>query len=754
MTNYNDFLKTKKTTVKPVGFDVSDSELNPLLKPFQAAIVKWCLKRGRSANFCDTGLGKSFQQLEWAHHVFVKTHKPVLIFAPLAVAPQTLNEAAKFDIKTECKIVETQDDIINGINITNYEKMHHFDSSVFGGVVLDESGILKGFNSSTRMGLNDFAKNIHYRLACSATPAPNDIFELANHAEFLDVMTGKQVMAMFFIQDGNTTHKWKIKDHGVTKFWEFISEWAIAVRKPSDIGFDDDGYDLPEPVYHEHVVKSVIKEGLLFSMNAQTMTERRQARRESIENRCKLVSDIIEQDKDNQWLVWCDLNAESEMLKKLIPDSVDVKGSDKPESKEKNLLGFKDNNPHHMISKPRIAGFGMNYQHCSRMAFVGLSDSFEQMYQARRRIWRFGQTKTVHIHVITAEAEGAVVANIKRKESQSNNMYNQIITNMKDHDLYKAKTAKKEMEYHEMIETGENFTAYMGDSCERIKEIESDSVGLSVFSPPFPGMYAYMDSSRDIGNNMSTDELLGHMNHLTPELLRITMPGRNVLIHITQEVLFKKDNGYSGLYDFRSDLIRHMTHHGFIFKSERFIDKDPQLKSMRTRDSGLAMRTAATDSANLTGTMPDILLQFQKKGQNTVPIKSLINHPSTPELRNPNGWITAEEWIQWASGVWYGAHRIGKGGIRETDVLQVRGSKEEGDEKHLCPLQLGVIERCVKLWSAPKDTVFSPFMGIGSEGYISLKLGRKFKGIELKPSYFKTAVKNMHSVKGDNLELF
>lgn len=751
-TAYRKYLETKKHIVKPVGFNVELDQLNDNMKPFQKAIVKWSLARGRSANFCDTGLGKTLQQLEWANHVHRKTDMPVLILAPMAVVAQTIGEHAKFGIKTKIAAVEKQCGVINGINVTNYEKLHHFNPEWFGGLVPDESGILKGMDSKTRMQLTEFAKPIPYLLPCSATPAPNDYVELCNHAEFLGIMSAKEFKATYFIQDGNSSNKWRLKKHAVEAFWQFVANWAIAVRKPSDIGFDDDGYDLPDPVYHEHVVRSEIKEGLLFSMEAQTMDERRRARRESINDRCQMVADIVAKEPDEQWIVWCDLNDESDKLNSLIENSHDVKGSYSAEQKADRLIGFKKGNPHHLISKPSIAGWGMNYQHCARMAFVGLSDSFEQVYQARRRVWRFGQKRTVHIHVITAESEGAVVENIKRKERQSDEMYRQI-RDMSNHELY-VKTERNEVDYKTEKQEGNNWTAYLGDSCEVLKQIESDSIGLSVFSPPFPGMYAYLASSRDIGNNMNSKSLLNHLNFITKELARVIMPGRSVVVHITQEVLFKKDVGYSGLFDFRSYYIRHMRKHGFIFASERFIDKDPQLKSMRTRDIGLAMKSAATDSAKLTGTMPDILLQFRKPGENPVPIRALINHPTDKKLSNPNGWITAEDWIQWASGVWYGAHRIGKGGIRETDVLNVRKSKDEKDEKHLCPLQLGVIERCVKLWSAPGDVVLSPFMGIGSEGYIALKHGRKFIGIELKESYYRVALQNLISAKGESLNLF
>lgn len=290
----------------------------------------------------------------------------------------------------------------------------------------------------------------------------------------------------------------------------------------------------------------------------------------------------------------------------------------------------------------------------------------------------------------------------------------------------------------------EHYAAYNGDSVGIIQEIPENTVGLSVFSPPFPGMYAYSDSAADIGNCKNIQEMLDHFEFMIPDLLRITMPGRSCCVHLAQEPIFKYQEGYCGLRDFRGEVIRLFQKHGWIFSSERMIDKDPQLKAARTKDAGLAMKTAAGDSSRLSGTMADYLLQFRKDGENTVPIRALIDHDK-PELRNPNGWISKQEWIWWASCVWWNSKRhTPDGGISETDVLRnfVDG-KQEDDEKHLCPLQLGVIERCVKLWSAPGDVVFSPFMGIGSEGYQAIKYDRKFIGIELKSSYFNVAVRNL-----------
>jgi DNA modification methylase len=634
------------------------------------------------------------------------------------------------------------DDVRDGINIANYERLHHFKPEDYTGIVLDESGILKGFSGKIRAQITEFARSMEYRLACTATPAPNDLIELANHAEFLDVMSGKEIIALFFRQDGNTTHSWKLKGHAKNEFWKFMAEWSVSIRKPSDIGYDDGDFILP-PLRHHARSVDVDKPsaGFLFPMEARTMKERREARRDSIMDRVTLTADIVAQHPDDSWLVWCDLNAEGDALRKAIPGAVEVRGSDTIEHKEQSIIDFVDGKIRVLVTKPTIAGFGMNLQHCHRMVFVGLSDSFEQLYQATRRCWRFGQKHPVDVYVVTATTEGAVVRNIHRKEKQAEQIFQNITENMAIHELNR-RSQRSEMEYREGETRGENWTIHLGDSCEILKKIDSNSIGLSVFSPPFSGMYAYSDTPRDIGNSKNIDELMGHFEHMVQDLYRVTMPGRSCCVHLAQEPIFKKDEGYSGLRDFRGELIRLMQGYGWIFASERTIDKDPQLKAARTKDHGLAMKTAAKDSSILTGTMGDYLLQFKKHGTNPVPIRALIDHDD-PKKRNPDGWMTKEEWIQWASCVWYGYHRISKGGIRETDVLQVRGSKDEDDEKHLCPLQIGVIERCVKLWSAPGDIVLDPFTGIGSTGYESIILGRKFVGIELKPSYHRVACDNL-----------
>ena len=732
--DYAEFLDSKATVVPPSGFE--PGKLNSMLFPFQAAIVRWALRRGKAALFEDCGLGKTLQQLEWAHQVHLHTGGNVLIFAPLAVSSQTQREGEKFGIPVT--VCATQDDIRPGVNITNYEKMHHFTPDGLAGIVLDESSILKSYNGATRTALNEFAASIPYRLACTATPAPNDLIELTNHAEFLGIMSGKEIIALFFTQDGNTTHQWRLKGHAREAFWEWMSEWSVAIRRPSDIGYDDDGFILPELRMHPHVVGSRAWGGRLFAVEGQTLSERRDARRDSLEDRVAKTAEIVNSN-DDQWVVWCDLNSESELLTRSIVGAVEVAGRHDDAHKIDAMTGFSEGRYRVIVTKPTIAGFGMNWQHCHRMAFVGLSDSYEQQYQAIRRCWRFGQPQPVDVHVITAEAEGAVVANIRRKEKQATEMFDNIVRHMSIYGEVNQ-TEKMEMTIETDVAQGDDWTLYLGDSIETIDNVESESVGFTIFSPPFPGMYAYTNSVHDMGNVRNISELMNHFKFLMPKLLRITMPGRLCAIHLTQEPVFKGKDGYVGRRDFRGDVIRHMEEAGWIYWSEVTIDKNPQVKAARTKEHTLLFKTLAMDSSNNSPALADYLLVFKKAGDNPVPIRAGLH----PNYDNPDGWISSEEWIEWAAPVWYGSYRGIPGGISETDVLNVRQARETDDERHLAPLQLGVIRRAIKLWSAPGDVVYSPFAGIGSEGYMALKLGRQFIGGELKRSYWNSAIQNLN----------
>ena len=419
--SYEAFLLRKRIADPATGL-MQLPLLPEFMFPHQRDITAWALRRGRAAVFAGTGLGKTLMELVWADAVAAHTAKPVLIFAPLAVATQHIRESGKFGVGAH--IVAGQDEVRPGINITNYQKMGHFDLAAFGGIVLDESSILKSTDGHYRTRLIEECAQIPYRLAATATPSPNDFMELGNHAEFLGVMSYTDMLATFFTHDGGDTQKWRLKGHAENEFWKWMASWAVMLRKPSDLGYPNDGYELPPLHQNQHIVgvdyAPSLDTGTLFPMEARSMSERIAARRDTVAERVALAAKITPSDRQFVW--WCNLNAESEALVKAIPGAVETKGSDSDETKEKKLNDFTEGRTRVLVTKPGVAGFGMNWQHCADTGFVGLNDSFEQIYQAIRRFWRFGQTKPVTVHFIAAETEGAVVANIRRKEADAERM--------------------------------------------------------------------------------------------------------------------------------------------------------------------------------------------------------------------------------------------------------------------------------------------------------------------------------------------
>lgn len=422
--DYYEFLQSKEYLVK---FDGVDNYTIPnKLFDYQKCLVEWALKKGKCAIFADCGLGKTLMQISWAANVAEHTKKPVLILAPLAVGSQTIKEGLMID-----EII-TWYGGDSKIQILNYDKLHTVDPSIFGGVVLDESSILKNFTGKLRNQLIHAFKYTDYKLCCTATPSPNDLMELSNHSEFLGVMTREEMLATFFVHDGGETSKWRLKGHAKSEYWSWVSQWAVMLDKPSDIGFSDKGFEKTKLIYNQHIVSVDNNTSqFLFPMQASTLSERQTERRVTVDIRVKKAAELAHA-TDEPFLLWCDRNDESAQLKKSIIDSVEVKGSDKPELKSERLHGFSDGKIKRLVSKPSIAGFGMNWQHCNNMAFVGLSDSYEQMYQAIRRCWRFGQTKDVNIHVIVAETEGNVLQNIKRKDMQATEMKEEMLYQMQD----------------------------------------------------------------------------------------------------------------------------------------------------------------------------------------------------------------------------------------------------------------------------------------------------------------------------------
>lgn len=448
MGSYEEFLSKKQFKPVESGFDVPDEWLSKDMFGHQKLGTKWALQRGRAALFFDTGLGKSICLLNWANCVARETEGLVLILAPLAVSYQIRGEGKKFGI--DCTLAESDKDITSdqGIYITNYEKLDHFDTDIFQGVVLDESSILKGFYGRVRESITNAFKDTPYKLSTTATPSPNDFMELGTQSEFLGIMNQMEMLSMFFVNDTANTGTWRLKGHAADKFWEWMATWSIVLRKPSDLGFDDTGYNLPKLHYHEHIVETEADSGLFVDI-AQTLTERSKARRDSLSLRCEKAAEIANSiPLDTKCLIWCDRNDESELLSKTITNAVEVKGADKAKHKEDAILGFAADKYNRLVSKPSICGYGINLQSCHHMIFTGLSDSFEKFYQAVRRCWRFGQTEEVHVHIIISDKEGAVADNIKKKQKQHDLMSDQMVKYMKELTKKQIGVAEKEITHY------------------------------------------------------------------------------------------------------------------------------------------------------------------------------------------------------------------------------------------------------------------------------------------------------------------
>jgi DNA modification methylase len=546
-------------------------------------------------------------------------------------------------------------------------------------------------------------------------------------------MSRTEMLATYFVNDTGDTGTWRLKGWGASKFWEWMASWSVVIRNPSDLGFDGSKYHLPAPVYTEHVVETE-QLGDMFAKPAQTMTERRQAQRGSIAARCEGLAEVVNADSSEPWLIWCHLNSEAELLASLIPGSVNVQGSDKPEVKASRMMDFSHGRIRVLISKPSICGFGMNWQHCARMGFVGLNDSFEMFYQAVRRCHRFGQKRQVHVHIFTAENEGQILANIKRKEVQHHEMSAQMVEHMRDIMNIELKgTANVKEEYREDVYKGDGFTVHLSDCVKLARSMDENSVDYSVFSPPFADLFVYSNSDHDMGNCKDDQEFIAQLRFLIGELFRVTKPGHNVSFHCMNLQTTKMRQGYIGLRDFRGDLIRAFQDAGFIYHAEVAIWKDPVVAMQRTKALGLLHKTIRENATMSRMGLPDYVVTMRKPGD----VVDRVTHGDD---------LPVSLWQKYASPIW--------DDINQGRTLNKLPARDENDEKHMCPLQLDVIERCIHLWTQQGDLVFSPFTGIGSEGYCAVKMGRKFIGSELKESYWELACLNVKDAETEQGGLF
>lgn len=733
MNDYETFLNSKKLTALDSGRICGD--IHGTLFPFQRDIVAWAVRKGRAAIFADVGLGKTIMYAEWTRQL----NEPTLILTPLAVAQQTVNMARDL-LGMELRYVRSMAQVdfeACRFYVTNYEMLEHFDASQFNAVVLDESSILKSLNGKTKQQLFQVFQSTPYKLACTATPSPNDITEIGNHAEFLSVMTHYEMCSAFFVYDSSVNggrQQYRLKGHGRDSFYRWLASWAVAIKTPSDLGYSNEGYVLPPLNLVPMVVASdYTPAGMLpgFGVEAISATEAKQVRRLTLNSRAELSISQINS-SPAQWLVWTGLNDEAAHLNKHIQGSFNLHGSLSVDEKVQAILDFLSGKTRVLITKSSIAGMGVNMQHCHNMLFCGIDYSWEAFYQSIGRIRRFGQKAAqVNVYVVFSEAEQSIFKVVQDKGEEAETMMNELILASREYSQEEIRGIHHEYRYstETVVSPSGKWTMFLGDSAERMKEIPDNSVDLSVYSPPFPEIFVYSPTVRDLGNSRTMDEFFHHYrDYIITENLRITKPGRLACVHVADGRILKQDAGFRGRRDFSGHVIEAYQDAGWIFWQRITIDKNPQAQAIRMKDHGLLFKTLKKDSTELSGGHPDYVLIFRKKGDNAVPV--------TPFQ---NGEVTSEDWIKWAHPVWTD--------IKETNTLNVEVARTNDDEKHMCPLQLDLIERCVKLYSNPGELVFSPFGGIGSELYEALRWKRRGLGIELKPEYFKVAVRNLENAE-------
>jgi len=730
LTQYKEFLKSKVQRVTEAGFTVDESQLNKNLFDFQRYIVAKALKMGKYAVFADCGLGKTLMQLEWAHHVSKHTGKPVLILCPLAVAGQTIKEGEKFGIKVQRFVVNETVKLQSTIYITNYDQLDNVNPDLFSGIVLDESGIIKNHEGATKNLVIDKFQYTPYKLACTATPSPNDFMELGNHSEFLNIMPRNEMLAMYFVHDGGETAKWRLKGHSEKIFWKWVASWAVMLTKPSDIGFSADGYDLPSLNYIEkQIVTSKRDNGTLFNDVAVSATDFNGELRLTKVERMSEVVEIVN-NSDETFIIWIKHNDEGDYLKRLIPDAVEVRGNDSIKYKEDTLLEFADGKHRVLITKSKIAQYGLNFQNCHNQIFASLDFSFESLYQSIRRSYRFGQKNEVNIYIVTTDTMQNVIQVIQNKQKQFENMQKEL----SQHSLESigVDAVLKTDRQFEAVK-GEDWEMRLGDCVQLIQDVEDESIGFSVFSPPFASLYTYSDQVEDMGNSKDYNEFTYAFTFLAKELHRVLKSGRNVAVHCMDLPIQKGKEGFIGLRDFSGMILKAFDEAGFVYHSRVTIWKNPVTEMQRTKALGLLHKQVKKDSTMSRVGIPDYVLVFRKDGDRSDPVRCEIS---------------VDTWQKYASPVWMD--------IDYGDTMNARSGREDADEAHICPLQLPTIERLVVLYSNHGDTVLTPFGGIGSELVKSVELGRKAIGFELKKSYFDEAVKNCKAEekKKNQLKMF
>lgn len=758
-------IRTRTTSLEHTGLietqtPIEWAPIHERLFDYQGWTVKMALDRERFAIFADCGLGKTLMQLEWARQLITTgAAQNVLIVAPLQVVGQTIQEAhthydglLTIQNCTDRPALEQWLDGGAGIAITNYEKLDgtteplHIDA-----VILDESSVLKASMGVRRTSLMRAFSATRYKLCCTATPAPNDRVEYAEHAYFLDVVrTPREFLAAYFV---NRDGEWQLKHHGEQAFYQHLATWSVFMRSPAAYGFENNLADLlPLEIEYPHVPLTIEQSEAAREYEAGTQPSLFGATPGGVVSRTKVMQIahgfVLDNSKigaryptrkpakiaeianvthpDEQIVIWVTFNEEARQLAELIPDS-EIVDSKTPAARRGPIVdAFRNGEGARvLIVKPSMFGFGLNLQNCRIQIFSTITDSFERFYQAVRRSHRYGQTRPVKVYIPLTSLDDAICNNVMSKETvwreDGTRQEQAYIEVLRPNDTTEKRVwvtqPATELDRHESA----RFTAIHGDSIAHMAAMPEASMDLAVFSPPFANLFTYSSALADMGNVRSDTEYRLQWKWFAEQLIRVMKPGRTVAVHCQDVIRFAGQHGHRHTYDYPSDLRAGMEDAGFYYRARCAIDKNPQLQATRTKDSNLLFVTLKRNALESHPQAAEYVLIFTTPGVAEVPVIAAD--------------ISNKEWIAWAHHIWYD--------IRETDVLNAALGKEHDDERHICPLQLGLIERCVRLWTNPGETVFSPFMGIGSEGHESVRLGRRFYGVELKRSYYETAIRFM-----------
>jgi DNA modification methylase len=782
MMNYTDLLENKKVKSIPTGFDIPIESLNLLLKDFQKFSVQKALKFGRFGLFQPPGAGKTIQQLEWGTQVAKYTGMPVLLLAPLAVIGQTIEEEAPkfgYEVRELRKGISADDLKECHIWAINYDSLHLYLHliSEFSGVILDESSILKNFTGETKKFLMETFAKTPFKLPCSATPSPNDLNEYGNHSEFLGVLDSQDMRSKWFVRDEGMNN-YRLKGHAKESFYAWLSTWCIMFDHPRDIGFDTPGYDLPPLNYIERQIKTKARAGKMFNDVAVDATSFSRELKMTKVERLAEVAEIVNNSTET-FCIWVTLDSEAEDLLKLIPGSVNVTGSDKKDIKRQGFSDFSKGKIRVLITKTKLAQYGLNWQHCHNTIFASFNFSFEALYQAIRRFLRFGQLHAVNCWLMTTDTMQNVLQNIQMKEKQHNESIREVskAINGKTYGLLDTYQFKEVKTPHMWL--------MKGDSAIELKRLSDNSVDFIIFSPPFKSLFTYSNYIHDLGNNDDDAAFWEQYKFIIQECYRVLKPGRIMACHTKDLGVYKNSSGYTGMDNFSDehtmfiqnclaiDLIKEdikntaqwnamqeladscpnadfgdmwqqisdrgniiaeeLKQHesvGFKLHSKTTIWCDPVLEMQRTKTQRLLYKTLTSNSVLSGYGMAEYMRYFKKWDGTDESNWEPVNH-----LTKQN--IPLDLWQKWASPVWMD--------IKRTDVLNGKAGTDMGDEKHIANLQLEVIHRPMQMFSNPGDTVLTPFLGTGSEAYVSINNGRFAVGCELKDSYYNEAVKNCNN---------